>query len=225
MSIKLPNGAWDTHCHVFPNGFAPATGKTIPAGGYNLEAYRALCTGLGITCPVFVQSNAYALDNSALVATLNQWGRGARGIAAVAPGTSVAELQRLHDAGVRGARAMDLGGGAVPLAQLEETVAMVRPFGWTTIVQFDGADLLTHFDRLAKLEGDWVLDHFGKFLSAPPSSDVITALFRLMEAGCHVKFAAPAEFSRSGAPDFDDVAAIAKKLIAHAPNRIIWGSN
>lgn len=225
MTAKLPAGAWDTHCHVFPMGFPPAVGNAAPAEGDGLAAYRALAARLGVATPVFVQSNAYRLDNAALVATLSGWGEGARGVAAVAPATSNAELQHLHDAGVRGARVMDLGGGAVPLSQLEATIAMVRPFGWTTIVQFDGADLPKHADRLAAIEGNWVLDHYGKFLSAPPSTADLDMLCRLMDGGCHVKFAAAYEFSRTGAPDYEDVATIARRLITHAPERVIWGSN
>ncbi|MFD0915203.1 amidohydrolase family protein [Pseudahrensia aquimaris] len=221
----LPKGAWDTHCHVFPEGFPAVAGKSLPDGGGSLDSYRRVCAQLGIERSVFVQANAHGLDNSSLIHTLGKFGPDARGVAAVAPGTAELELQALHDAGIRGARVMDLGGGAVPLSQVLETVAMVRPLGWTTIVQFNGNDLLQHEETLQQIEGDWVLDHFGKFITENPSKQILTALKRLMDGGAHVKFAAPYEFSRSGAPDFADVAAIARELLDHRPDRVVWGSN
>lgn len=219
------NGVWDTHCHVFPPGFPAAEGKTLPVGGGTLGAYRDLCDRLSISVPVFVQSNAYGLDNAALLATLADWGPGARGVAAVAPGTDEAELRRLHDAGVRGVRIMNLGGGAVGLDRLSATAEMVRPFGWTPIVQFDGSDILDHAALLSSIEGSWVLDHFGKFIAAAPTREQMETIFRLMDGGCCVKLSAPYEFSRSGAPRFEDVAAIAEAVLSHNPQQVIWGSN
>jgi len=54
----------------------------------------------------------------------------------------------------------------------------------------------------------------------------VRALLRLLETGrCWVKASAPYETSKSGPPDYADVGAIARALIAAAPTRVVWASN
>jgi D-galactarolactone isomerase len=60
----------------------------------------------------------------------------------------------------------------------------------------------------------------------PPEAPPVRALKRLLEAG-HVwmKASSPYGVSRSGPPGYADVSAIARALIAAAPERVVWGSN
>jgi D-galactarolactone isomerase len=216
---------WDTHAHVFPAGFAAAPdAPAVPDGPSGVDAYRGMMATLGVTRPVLVQPNAYGLENSALLAGLAALGPDARGVAAVAPDAPAEALRRLHATGVRGARIMDLGGGAVPLDAAPAVAAMVRPLGWTPILQFDGAALPERLPMLAALPGPWVLDHMGKCLGgvAPAHVDAMRAL---MDGGCVVKLCAFYEWSRAGPPDYDDAAALAEALVAHRPDALIWGSN
>jgi D-galactarolactone isomerase len=72
-----------------------------------------------------------------------------------------------------------------------------------------------------------VIDHNGKFLG-PVATDHpgMQSLFRLLDSGrAWVKASAPYETSKTGAPDYSDVSAIAKQLIKVAPERIVWASN
>ncbi len=224
-TTKLPEGAWDCHLHIFPPNFpSVGSGPSVPPGTVALEDYRAVMDRLGIERALVVQPNAYQANNEALVSTLDALGDGARGVAAVAPGTPMAELERLHAAGVRGARIMDLGGGAVPLRQLPEVAAMISPLGWRLVVQFDGSAIREHEAMLSAIEGEWVLDHHGKFLSGIGEGDIETVK-RLMDSGCVMKFAAPYEWSAAGEPGFEDVAEISRTFVAHRPDRVIWGSN
>lgn len=224
MSTALPEGSWDTHCHIFPKGYPSAPDCPSAPAGATLEQYNALKTRLGIEKTVLVQSNAFGTDNTALVATLAEMAGSAVGVAAVSPGTPKEELQRLHDAGVRGARIMDLGGGRVPLSQLEAVIDMVRPFGWVPIVQFDGNALSTHEHRLSAIEIPWVLDHYGKVLGGA-SIEHIEIMKKLQDKNCTIKLAAHYEASSEGPPDYADMGSIAKSVIAHNPERVIWGSN
>ena len=72
-----------------------------------------------------------------------------------------------------------------------------------------------------------VIDHQGKFLVPPtPQEPAFQALCRLMEAGgTWVKLSAPYETSRTGAPHYEDVAALARHLAKHYPERCLWASN
>lgn len=40
-----------------------------------------------------------------------------------------------------------------------------------------------------------------------------------------MKLSAPYETSRSGAPKYEDVGRLAKALVRHAPERMLWASN
>lgn len=122
---------------------------------------------------------------------------------------------------------MDLPGGAIGLNALEAIDARASARGWMLAVQFDGSDILSHEPRLAQLKSRWVFDHHGKFFSGTtPDSPQIAALKRLVDKGrCWFKFAGCYESSKSGGPDYADVAAVARAMAAHAPERIVWGTN
>ena len=69
------------------------------------------------------------------------------------PDVSDAELERLHAAGVRGARVMQLG-GAVRMDQLLPVNARIAPIGWHPIVQFDGREIFQYKALLEKIQGN-----------------------------------------------------------------------
>ena len=49
---------------------------------------------------------------------------------------------------------------------------------------------------------------------------------RLLDTGrCWVKISGPYESSRTGPPDYEDVAVLARALITHYPERCLWASN
>ena len=52
------------------------------------------------------------------------------------------------------------------------------------------------------------------------------ALLRLVDTGrCWVKLSAPYETSKTGAPGYEDVSRLARALVRHAPERMLWASN
>ncbi|MEQ8291141.1 MAG: amidohydrolase family protein [Roseovarius sp.] len=228
-AIRLPEGAIDTQCHMYLPGF-PA----LPGGPGNPpdplptpDMYLQMADWIGISRMVVTQGNAQQGDNSCLLACLDQLGDRARGVAVIDRDTPQAELDRLSAAGIVGARIMDLPGGAVGLEQLEEVDAKAASQGWVLAVQFDGSDILDHEQRLAGLKSNWILDHHGKFFKgATPENAQADALRRLIDGGrCWYKLAGCYESSRSGGPDYADIAAMTRAMAAHAPDRLIWGTN
>lgn len=224
----MPTGATDTQMHMYLPGFpALPGGPDLPEGLPGPDAYRKVMAWLGIERVVITQGNAHQADNANLLACLAEMGSVARGVAVITGQTPDAEMERLAAAGVRGARIMDLPGGAVGLEALEAVEARARAFGWCLAVQFDGSRLLDHLPRLERLQSRFIIDHHGKFFSGvAPSSPEIAALKRLIDRGnCWFKFAGCYESSRAGPPHYEDIAAVAREMAAHAPERIIWGTN
>jgi D-galactarolactone isomerase len=189
--------------------------------------YRHIMKWLGIERVVVVQPNAYGDDNRCIMDAVAELGPDkARAVVVVAPGTSDAELDRLTQAGARAVRIMCLG-GFLKWDVMHEVIARVRPFGWHPIVQFDGREFPAREAELKRIQGDYVIDHVGKFLEPVPTDHAaFKAMLRLVERGnCYVKLSAPYETSKAGPPGYADVGALAKALVKAAPERMLWASN
>lgn len=227
-SIVMPDGAVDTQMHVYLDGYPAAPGGIpLPEGRAGVAEYRQVMDWLGLSRVVVTQGNAHQFDNANLVAALDEFGSIARGVAVVTGETSDAEMARLNQAGVRGARIMDLPGGATGLSRLAEVSARAGAFGWVLAVQFDGSHILDHLPMLQAIEGRWILDHHGKFFcGVTPDDPRVTAVKRLIDRGnCWFKLAGCYESSRSGPPDYADIGIVARDIVEHAPERVIWGTN
>ncbi len=226
--MTLPKGAIDTQTHMYLPGYAAAKGfPGLPEGLPGPGEYASVMDWLGIERVVVTQGNAHGFDNANLLACLAALGGIARGVAVITAQTTHSELGHLHDAGVRGARIMDLPGGAVGLDGLEAVDEKAAAMGWMMAVQFDGGRILDQVDRLSKLKSRFVIDHHGKFFSGTtPQSKEVAALKGLIDGGrCWYKFAGVYESSLTGGPDYADVAATSRSIAAHAPERIVWGTN
>ena len=231
--LSLPAGSCDCHAHVIG-----------PAARYALSAqriytppdcvaadYQAMLTAIGVTRAVLVQPSIYGSDNRLLVDTLNTAGTAElRGVAVLAGDEDDAELARLHQAGVRGAR-VNLVDRAerdarLPLAALHALAARIAPLGWhlELLVHVDeaGADL----QALAELPLPLVFGHLG-YLSLGRGIDDpgFRALLALMRSGqAWVKLSGPYRLTREALP-YPAVDDMAMALREAAPQRLVWGSD
>ncbi|WP_246764820.1 amidohydrolase family protein [Ensifer sp. PDNC004] len=225
---RQPKGTVDAQMHMYLPGFPSlAGGPPLPAEPLpDAAAYRQVMDWLGINRVIITQGNAHQKDNANLLACLAEMGDVARGVAVIDETTSDVDMGALSEAGVVGARIMDLPGGAVGLDALEAVDARAYAADWMIAVQFDGNRLLDHLPRLARIRSRWVFDHHGKFFAGvDPDGPEIAALLTLIDRGnVWFKFAGVYESSRDGWP-YEDVAAVSRKIAAHAPERIVWGSN
>ncbi|MGN6549476.1 MAG: amidohydrolase family protein [Pararhizobium sp.] len=225
--LKAPAGATDCHMHVYLDGFVSQPGGPPIAELATPEDYAVVQKRLGLDRVVITQSNAYQFDNGSTLAALDRIGKQrARAVIAVSPAMTVAELRALDERGVRAARIMDMA-GAVKIADMKPVERLVREVGWHLMVHFNGREIDRHLPALETIETNYVIDHIGKFIDPVPADDPrVDASLRLIDKGnAWFKIAGAYETSLSRAPDFADVAPIAKRVIAHAPERILWGSN
>ncbi len=225
--LVTPAGAIDTHMHIYDTRIPSAPGGPPLPGHFPVSAYREVQRRLGISCAVIVQPNAYVDDNRCTLAAIAEIGADARGVAVVKPGVGDAELERLTRGGIRAIRFMTLPGGALGWDVMDELAARVQPFGWHSIVQLDGRLMPDHEAQIRRLPGKFIIDHVGKFLEpVAPSHESFGSLLRLVDTGrCWVKLSAPYEVSKTGAPLYEDVGALAKALVRAAPERMLWASN
>jgi len=223
----VPPDACDCHMHVFEDRFPLAATATFKPPHAPAEAYRRVQQVLGLSRVVVVQPTGYGFDNRCTLEAMVAFGAGARGIVVVPPDVADGELTRLDALGARGVRYMMLPGGVLPWDGLEATAARIEPLGWNIDLQLDGRDLPAREELLLRLPARLAIDHIGKFLGPTSTESAgFASLCRLLDRGrCWIKLSAPYESSRSGAPDYADVAPLARRLAERYPDRCLWASN
>ena len=216
----------DTHLHFYDDRYKPLPGTPSPAAA-SVADYRQVMRWLGIERAVVVQPNAYGDDNSCTMDAVKQLGPVARAVVVVKPGVTDDEMARLTRAGARGIRFMSLLGGTLSWDNVDEMGRRAHQHGWHALVQLDGRTLPEREGQIRRLPGRFVIDHIGKFLEpVEPDHPAFKTLLGLLDTGrCWLKLAAPYEWSKTGAPAYADVGKLAKILIRHAPDRMIWASN
>ncbi|QDL91539.1 amidohydrolase [Paroceanicella profunda] len=222
--LKAPPGATDCHIHIYYPGVPSAPGGPPVPEPATPEDYRQLMARLGLERVIVTQSNAFQGDNTCTLRALEEFGDIARGVVAVTPETTEAELARWHERGARGARIMDLG-GAARLDVAQAVAEKVKPFGWHLMVQFDGRDFERHEAALTALPVPFILDHVGKFLEpVAPDSPAMDAFLRVLKReDTWAKLCAGYETSKLA--DWSDVGAMAARIVEAVPDRLLWGSN
>ena len=225
--MKLPPGATDTHIHIYRESVPPAPGGPPLPGHFPVEKYAEVQKHLGLTRVIVVQPNAYQDENGVTLDAIRSFGAAARGVGVVKAGVSDAEIERLTRGGIVAQRIFQLPYGAVGFDRMHEVMARVHPFGWFANVQLDGRELPQWQAEIRKLPGKFVIDHTGKFLEpVSVDSDSFKALLKLLDTGrCWIKLSAPYETSKTGAPKYEDVSRLARTLVKHAPERMLWASN
>jgi D-galactarolactone isomerase len=225
--LVAPPGACDTHMHFYDENVPSAPGGPPLPGNFTVPMYQALQKRLGLERVIVVQPNAYQFDNRVTLDAIRTLGPNAKGVGVVKPDATSAEIVSLTMGGICAQRIFNLPHGAVGFDKMDQVMAKVHPFGWHANIQLDGRDMLKYETQIRKLPGKFVIDHVGKFLEPVPlHHEAFRALLRLLDTGrCWVKLSAPYEVSRTGAPKYEDVAKLAKALVKHAPERMLWASN
>lgn len=226
--LATPKGACDTHIHIYDERYplAPTAVASPPKGG--VKDYREVQRRLGLERTVVVQPSAYGTENRCTVDAIRELGFDrTRGVAVVDRTVTDAELEALTRDGVVGARFLMIAGGAIGWDQLDTVAARVAEHGWHVQLQLDGRTLPERIVQVRGWTNPLVIDHVGKFFEHVDVSDPsFRCLLDLVERDCAwVKLSAPYEVSKSAAPHWEDVGALARELVRRAPERMLWASN
>ena len=229
-SLALPPGSCDSHCHVFgPAAVFPySEDRTFTPVEATAEMLMALHQHLGVQRAVIVQSACYGSDHSAMLDALERGGGRYRGVALIGRRTPRADIERLHAAGVRGFRVHFLPHlrASPSWDDVAATAELVADLGWHAEihVQSDGVARLA--DAMLALPVPAVIDHLGR-VDMPQDTEraASRALLRLLDSGrAWVKTSGVDRVSRQG-PPFRDAVALAGRLVAYAPERVVWGTD
>ena len=231
-TYQPPVGAVDAHCHVFGPGnqfpFAP-TRKYTPCDASAKQLFT-LRDHLGFSRNVVVQATCHGTDNRAMVHALRESNGLARGVATVNADISDAELDELHNAGVRGVRfnfvkrLVDV----LPMDGLKSIAQRLVSRGWHIVIYFEARDLAEYYDFFASLPTIVVVGHMGRpDVSKDVNGPEFDLFVKLLTENDNIwsKVSCPDRLSVSGEPSYEDVVPFAKRIVETFPDRVLWGTD
>jgi predicted TIM-barrel fold metal-dependent hydrolase len=233
VAFDVPAGACDCHVHVIPDPtrfpFAPDRVYT-PAVATD-EELLALQRFLHLDRVVVVTPSIYGTDNSATLEGMRRLGRArARGVAVIDERTPDAALDDMARAGISGIRVNVETIGEfdpdVAARKLRAAIDRAKDRGWHVQVYTRLAVISALADQIGASPVPVVFDHFGGARAARgPEQPGFGALVALLRSGkAYVKISGGYR-SSSQAPDYPDVAPLARALIAANPERVVWGTD
>jgi predicted TIM-barrel fold metal-dependent hydrolase len=233
VNFHVPAGACDCHTHVFGDSrrFPFAAVRNYTPEPASVAEMRALHRALHTERVVIVHPSVYGTDNSCTLDGMKQLGSIARGIAVIDEKTPEAALDEMDRAGIRGIRInLETSGQSDPAVarqRFQEAVDRIKRRSRWHIQIYTRLSVIEGIkDQVMAAPMPVVFDHFGG-AQAPlgigqPGFDTLLNLVRTGKA--YVKISAPYR-SSTQAPDYPDVAPLAKALIAANPQRMLWGSD
>ena len=225
-----PPGAVDAHCHVFgPMAEFPfsAKAKYLPEDA-TPEMLFALRDHLGFAKNVIVQASCHGSDNRATLNAIAKSNGKARGVAVVDPAISEAELQALHEGGMRGIRFNFLK-RLVDNAPKDKFLEVSRrlPAGWHVVIYFE-ADILEDLRPfIDAIPVPLVVDHMGRpDVTQGPDGPDMRAFRRLLDSRPDINFkpTCPDRLDPTGDP-WNAFAEAVRPLVEDYPDRCIWGTD
>ncbi len=208
--------------------FPYAPGRKYTPPDATLESCRALHARLGIARGLVVHANTHGFDNAVdLDAVAGSGGKYFAVVRLDATATRAA-CERLHMQGARGVRFAfnPQHGGELDLAVFDHVLRCIDGLGWFVELHFDAAALPRLKVWLASIRATVVIDHIGRIdPSAGPAQAPFAALLELAgRDNVWVKISGADRLTKRGAP-YVDVVPFAQRIIAAAPDRVIWGSD
>ncbi|WP_217617579.1 amidohydrolase [Achromobacter sp. GbtcB20] len=230
-AYRLPPGSCDSQFHVFgpADRYPVRPGAAYEMPSATIETAQGLHRLLGIQRGVIVQATTYGADHQVVLDGLAAAGPSYRGCAnaVVLAECDDAYIQKLHDAGVRGARFTRQGLGISMAPEVfDRAIARIHELGWYAKFQPEPDGMMAQAAQFQNLEIPVLLDHMGR---ADPGAGAADPTRRLLESllsrgNFWVMLSLTEKISRTGEP-WDDVIPLAQALIAANPDRVVWGSD
>ena len=230
-AIAAPEGACDAHIHVYDRRFPMHGSPDAMLDNATADDYRLLQQRTGTQRTVIVQPRAHGTDNSVTLAAIQALGaHRTRGVAVVRPEVSDAELEQLHEGGIRGIRftLYTSTNAATDFSMVEPLARRVHALGWHVQLHWSADQIAAHEALLDRLPCTMVFDHLARLPQpgalAHPAYGVVSRL--LDEGRTWIKLSGAYLDSRLGAEGgYADTVDVARTWARQAPERVVWGSD
>ena len=240
MTELVPEGAWDTHIHVFdPEKFPYAPKRSYTPKAAQMSEYPTNVTGCRKI--VIVHASMQGSSPAPLVASMKLQETELvdctlRGLATIDPhNITDAELDTLHKQGVRGTRFHKMAwghgaqsGGADIMKDIQAAADRIARLGWIIDVfcpvgvWAHMADFIRNLDPRIKV----LADHFGgTFPGEEKSEDFQVFLQLVKEKRVSVKLSGFERLYHGHAGKMDVLEPIARAIIEAGPDQIVFGSD
>ena len=229
-AFLLPRNACDTHVHIWGpfDRFPLAKGAPYTPPERTSDDLLALHERLGVDRAVIVQTTVYKADNRAMLDGIARSNGRWRGVALIDESFDDAAFRALHEGGVRGVRFGFVKhlGGVPDLALVRRTAARIAPMGWHLVLHLDAGNIPDFLEFFGEFSLPVVVDHMGR---VPVRDGLDQTPFRLLlellrRPNWWVKVSGAERISETG-PPFVDAVPFAQRLIAAAPDRVLWGTD
>jgi D-galactarolactone isomerase len=220
-------GACDCHLHIYDPRFAYVADAVLQPPPARVEDYRELQTQLGLSRAVVVQPTSYGNDNRCTLDAVRRLGSSARGIVAVGPLTTDAELVEMDQQGARGVRFNLARGASVDLGFIESVATRIATLGWHLQLHAPSSFYADAFEFVERLPVPVVIDHLGRV--PHPNAledrgfDAICKLLRNRKVW--VKLSGAYFDSAIGAPSYADSGELTRAYVETAADRLVWGTD
>jgi 2-pyrone-4,6-dicarboxylate lactonase len=221
--IKLPPGACDTHFHfIGPQDQFPMKPDHVFSHlefeDTTADDWLVMQAAMGLSRGVLVNSMMYGHNYEIVLYGLSRFPDRLRAVISPWPGITDRELEILTKAGVVGAR---FAARLDPVLD-ERMIRRVHEHGWSANYLGIGAD---RRKAILASPGRFVIEHAGH----PPTDKGIDSpefkfVLQCLDTGrCWVKL--NPRFSHDEAYPYSDTAPLVRKLVEHAPTRLVWCSD
>jgi predicted TIM-barrel fold metal-dependent hydrolase len=225
-----PPGTCDTHFHVFgpPEVFPYVANRLYTPPAAPIEHYLSMAKTIGMERGVLVVPAVHGFENDVMHDALEKAEGRLCGMIRANPDLSAAALRALHARGVRGIRfnSVRSRGGEFDEAMVRSAIAPLGDLPWAVDFHIEAELLERNAELLSRIEKPVVIDHFGLVESGNGlDRREIRALLDLVGLP-HVWVKISGADRRLYAGErYDDIVALARALIARAPERVIWGTD
>ena len=224
-----PPGACNAHCHVFgPFGRFPLPpDRSFTPSEAPESELRRIDGHFGFDRAVIVQSQGHGWDHRPVLDALAAGAGRYRAVALIRPETGDADIAAFAAAGVCGARFSFMPHLGFPdLSGVRQVIGRVRPHGWHIAVHVAGNGMVDMAPFIRTIDAPVVIDHMARpDVTAGVDGPAVTALRHLLDTGrVWVKLSGADRLSHQAAP-YHAALPIARSLAAHAPERVLWGTD
>ena len=224
--LKLPAGACDCHFHIFgPQATYPLhPARQVEIEDSTFDDWLQQQQALGLSRGLLVGSGLHFFSYEHVLHWLTKAPQRLRGVVILPQEVTDGELRILASAGVVGVR-MYFAPGICPRVD-KQLIARARTFGMDPHYLIKSPEQFMDWrEDILATPGDFVLEHSGR----PRPSDGLDApqfkaLLKMLDTGrCWVKLSP--RFSQQPVLPFADTIPFIHRLVAHAPERMLWGSD
>jgi predicted TIM-barrel fold metal-dependent hydrolase len=226
-----PALACDAHMHVFDPTFAYQGAPSAMVEHATAADYLRVQGQLGTRRTVVVTPRIYGTDNAVTLDAIIKLGKAqTRGVAVVRPEVTDAQLERMHEGGIRGIRftLYTPEHAVVGFDMLEQLSHRVAELGWHVQLHWTAEQIVAHRAMLERLPSGIVFDHLARLPVATGTVHPAFGIVRgLLDHGrTWLKLSGPYLNSVVGEQGaYADSDLVARAWVRAAPARLVWGSD